>query len=405
MISISLCAGAGRLHLQFRNCSGSGDADVYTFGTTWLTVFCRKPSPLLAGHFSLRYAHQDISVTHVLMLYSQYATSFLQSAYYRLTIRAGQRHPQPGEPLFAYHNRRIRIFVLCLYLVYTLAQALYDVRLAGDFYTLLGVTPWSSEREVKSRFRKLASKYHPDKLHENGQAFPGADAVFVQFKLAHDTLVDPAKRFAYDRFGPIIVQVHQPGLKTIRDYVYAGLRSKAPEYMMSATMLVILNYIWLPKWGQYWGYFAVACMAFLELYFLTHVWHPHSLIMFWASTAQRGLPQLLPPHLLPFQILAVVRRMSMSLNIFISQLAPPHARNPALKDQQTQQQIAHLAQTAGRLDAESGALLQLGLSPFKGDIEKSETLRTGMKEALLTAALRNSPPVREAVQRALDRRR
>ena len=95
----------------------------------------------------------------------------------------------------------------------------------------------------------------------------------------------------------------------------------------------------------------------------------------------------------------------MSLNIFISQLAPPTARDAAMRDLQTQQQVAHLAQVAGRLDAESGGLLQLGLSPFKGDTEKSESLRSGMKESLLTGALRKSPEVREAVTRALDRRR
>ncbi|KIW54682.1 hypothetical protein PV05_07028 [Exophiala xenobiotica] len=334
-----------------------------------------------------------------------YATAFLQSLYYRLTIRAGQRHPQPGEPLFAYHNRRIRVFVLSLYLVYTLTQAVYDIKLAGDFYTLLGVNPWSTEREIKSRFRKLAARYHPDKLHENGQAFPGADVVFVKFKLAHDTILDPAKRFGYDRFGPGIVQVHQPGLKTIRDYVYAGLRSKVPEYLSSAAMLIILNYIWLPRWGQFWRYFAVACMALLELYFLTHTWDPPTLVTLWVSTAYKLTPQLLPPHLLPFQILGLARRMSMSLNIFISQLAPPMARNPALKDLQMQQQVAHLAQTASRLDTESAELLQLGLSPFRGDAEKSEMLRTGMKESLLSSALRNNPEVREAVQRVLDRRR
>jgi hypothetical protein len=295
--------------------------------------------------------------------------------------------------------------VLCLYLAYTLLQALYDVRLAGDFYTLLGVTPWSAEREVKSRFRKLAARYHPDKLHENGQAFPGADLLFVQFKLAHDTILDPAKRFAYDRFGPVVVQVQQPGLKTIRDYVYAGLRAKVPEYLTSAAMLVVLNYIWMPKWGQFWRYFAVACMAFLELYFLTHTWNPPQLVVLWASLAQKLLPRILPPHLLPYQILSLARRLSMSLNVFISQLAPPSARNPAMKDQQTQQQLAHLAQIAERLDAESSGLLQLGLIPFKGDQEKTEILRTGMKESLLTAALRNNPEVRQAVQRAMDRRR
>ncbi|KIX07698.1 uncharacterized protein Z518_02352 [Rhinocladiella mackenziei CBS 650.93] len=334
-----------------------------------------------------------------------YATAFLQSIYYRLTIRAGSRHPQPGEPLFAYHNRRIRVFVLSLYLCYTLIQALYDVKLAGDFYTLLGVTPWSMEREVKSRFRKLASKYHPDKLHENGQSLSDADTIFVQFRLAHDTILDPAKRFAYDRFGPVIVQVQQPGLKSIRDYVYAGLRSKVPEYVSNAAMLVLLNYIWLPKWGQFWRYFAVACMASLELYFLTHTWEPPRLATLWASMAQKLLPQLLPPHLLPYQILGLARRVSMSLNVFISQLAPPSARDPTTRDLQSQQQVTLLAQAAERLGAESGSLLQLGLSPFKGSREKSEILRSGMQESLLTGALRKNPEVREAVQKALDRRR
>lgn len=294
---------------------------------------------------------------------------------------------------------------MSLYLVYTLAQALYDIRLAGDFYTLLGVTPRSTEKEVKSRFRRLAAKYHPDKLHENGQPFTGADQLFVRLKLAHDTILDPAKRFAYDRFGPVIVQVQHPGLKTIRDYVYAGLRSKVPEYLSNAGMLVLLNYVWLPKWGQFWRYFAVVCMAFLELYFLTHIWTPPKLVLLWASTIHTLLPDLLPPHLLPFQILALARRMSMSINIFISQLAPPRMKDSASRNMQTQQQIAHLAQAAVRLDAESGGLLQLGMSPFKGDAEKSEGLRLGMKESLVASTLRRHPEVRAAMQRVLDRRR
>lgn len=328
----------------------------------------------------------------------------MQSTYYRLSIRAGQRHPQPGEPAFAQHNRRIRILVLCLYLVYTLTQALYDIRLAGDFYSTLGTTPWSTEKEVRSRFRRLAAKYHPDKLHENGKSFPGADEIFVQFKLAHDTILDPAKRFAYDRFGPSIVQVHQPGLKTMRDYVYAGLRSKIPEYMMSAVMLVIMNYVWLPKWGQFWRYFAIATMAFLELYFLTHTWEPPKLVLLWASLAQNAAPQLFPPQLLPFQILELARRMSMSLNIFISQLAPPLQRSAALGDLQSQQQIVHLSQIVNRVDGESASLLQSGLVPFRGASEHTEVLRSGMRDSLVTGALRNHPEVRDAVGRASARR-
>ncbi len=231
------------------------------------------------------------------------------------------------------------------------------------------------------------------------------EGAFVHLKLAQDTILDPARRFAYDRFGPVIVQVQQPGLKTIRDYVYAGLRSLVPEYVKGALALVVLNYFWLPKWGQYWRYLAVVGIMFLELYFLTHTWRPPAFSMFAARAAHTLLPGVLPAHLLPFQILTLARRMSMSLNIFISQLAPLATKSKADEDRQSQQQVAHLNQVAMRTDAEAGGLLSLGLAPFRGDQEKVEMLRRGMKEGIVTSAVRNSPEVREAVRMVIERRK
>jgi hypothetical protein len=331
----------------------------------------------------------------------------LQSFYYRLTIRAGSPRPQPGQPLYAYHRRRIHIFVLSLYLVYTFVQTLYDLRLAGDFYTDLGVTPASPDREVKARFRRLAAKLHPDKIQQtNGPESVVTEGAFVHLKLAQDTILDPAKRFAYDRFGPGIVRVQQPGLKTIKDYVvYAGLRSLVPEYAKGALALVVLNYFWLPKWGQYWRYLAVLSIVFLELYFLTHTWEPPAFSVSAARAAHALLPDIFPAHLLPFQLLTLARRMSMSLNIFISQLAPPAVRSQAEQDRHTQQHISHLNQVAMRTDAEAGGLLNLGLAPFRGDRDKVEVLRRGMKEGIIMSAVRNSPEVKEAVRKVIERRR
>ena len=334
----------------------------------------------------------------------QYVTSLLQGFYYRLTIRAGSPHPRPGQPLYAYHRRRIHIFVLSLYLVYTFVQTLYDLRLAGDFYTDLGVTPSSPDREVKARFRRLAAKLHPDKIQQNGPESVVTEGAFMHLKLAQDTILDPTKRFAYDRFGPIIVRVQQPGLKTITDYVYAGLRSLVPEYAKGALALVVLNYFWLPKWGQYWRYLAVLGIVFLELYFLTHTWEPPSFLVHAGQLGRALLPGILPAHLLPFQILTLARRMSMSVNIFISQLAPPAARSKAEQDLQTQQHLSHLNQVAMRTDAEAGGLLSLGLAPFRGDRDKVEALRRGMKEGIVMNAVRNSPEVKEAVRRVVKRR-
>jgi curved DNA-binding protein CbpA len=333
----------------------------------------------------------------------QYATGLLQSFWYKLTVPVGQTAPRPGSPLYAYHHRRIRVFVLCLYLLYTLAQSLYDIKLAGDFYTALGVSPASSEREVKNKFRRLAAKFHPDKIREN-DAVSASDSVFLHLKLAQDTILDPAKKFAYDRFGPVVVQLTHPGLKTIRDYVYAGLRAKAPEYAANALLLVILNYVWLPQWGQFWRYFAVMVMALLELFFLTHAWQPHPYLQRMGLLLHARLPDLLPPHLLPFQLLTIARRLSMSLNIFISQLAPPSVKNKAAQDQQSQQQLSHLTQATERVNAEASSLLQLGLSPFANDRANMRKLRDGMTETLMMSTVRNSPEVREAISRVARNR-
>ena len=269
---------------------------------------------------------------------------------------------------------------------------------------MLGVTPYSSEREVKARFRRLAAKFHPDKIHESNTVPSNtAEAVFLQLKLASDTITDPARRFAYDRFGPVIVRVQHPNLKTIRDYVYAGLQAKVPENASNAVMLVVLNYVWLPQWGVFWRYFAVAVMAFLELYFLTHDFELPPQVVMLGTYVRNAAPSLLPSHLIPFQILTIARRLSMSLNIFISQLAPPSARGKTAQDQQTQQQLGYLSQVVGRIDAEATSLLQLGMSPFKGDVEKTRALRDGMTESLMMGAVRNNSEVREAVQQVIAR--
>lgn len=308
--------------------------------------------------------------------------------------------------MYAYHRRRIHIFVLSLYLLYTLVQTLYDIRLAGDLYTALGVHPTSPDREIKAKFRRLAARFHPDKVRRGnyGTRSADAEAAFVHLKLAHDTLLDAGKRFAYDRFGPAAVRVQQPGLESIRDYVYAGLRSLAPEYAKGGLMLVVLNHFWLPRWGQFWRYLAISGLAFLELYFLTHEWECPDLSFRIAEFAHWMIPAVLPPHLLPFQILAVARRMSISLNIFISQLAPHAVRGSAKQDHQMQAQILHMHQMAARVDAEATGLLGLGFAPFKGEREPVEALKKGMKEGMVTSAIRSTPEVREAVAKVLARR-
>jgi hypothetical protein len=75
--------------------------------------------------------------------------------YYGITVRAGDPKPQPGSPTYARHYRRIRIFLIAAYLLYTFYEASHVLRQKGDFYQLLSVPLDVDERGVKSRFRRL----------------------------------------------------------------------------------------------------------------------------------------------------------------------------------------------------------------------------------------------------------
>lgn len=122
------------------------------------------------------------------------------------------------------------------------------IRADVDFYQLLGVLPTTDDRAIKSRFRRLAAIHHPDKLPQSANG-NGSEAFFLQLKLAQDTLIDPMKRFAYDRFGRQVVEGTKA--KSIRELLYAGLLALLPQYFSGLLMMLALNKFWFSSWGRY----------------------------------------------------------------------------------------------------------------------------------------------------------
>ena len=65
-----------------------------------------------------------------------------------------------------------------------------------DYYEVLGVSKNADDKEIKSAFRKLAKKYHPDVSKE-----PDAAEKFKEAQEAYAVLSDPEKRSQYDKYG------------------------------------------------------------------------------------------------------------------------------------------------------------------------------------------------------------
>ena len=66
-----------------------------------------------------------------------------------------------------------------------------------DYYKILGVSKTTTEKEIKTAYRKLARKYHPDLNPDNKEA----EKKFKEINEANEVLSDPKNRKKYDKYG------------------------------------------------------------------------------------------------------------------------------------------------------------------------------------------------------------
>lgn len=91
-----------------------------------------------------------------------------------------------------------------LLLLITLTQFAFCVE---DYYKLLGLNKQATDKQIKSAYRQLSKKYHPDK-NPNDET---AHNKFVEVAEAYEALIDPESRKIYDQYGHEGLKQRQQG--------------------------------------------------------------------------------------------------------------------------------------------------------------------------------------------------
>lgn len=264
----------------------------------------------------------------------------------------------------------------------------------------------AADRDIKSRFRRLAAMHHPDKAGA-AAGFGDSASWFMHLKLASDTLQDAAKRFAYERFGPNAVAWQK--CVTIRDFVSRGLLSSIlPHYAVAAATIYVLGLFGYMEFGKFHRWLILITLCVFEVHAVTRPTFP--LVVNMINAVITRLSSRAP--YLPFQAIRLARKLTITVYIGLSQIGPllvqqTHAHSPGGKDgdKALEQGLERLDAVVNQLHTETSRLVAMEMAPFKGDAGAISNLQGKMQEWLVQNTLRSDPMVRDALGTSFRKRR
>jgi curved DNA-binding protein CbpA len=335
------------------------------------------------------------------------AAGWAQTILYSIFIRAGDPKPQPGSMRFIKHRRYILIAIYFAYFAFTIYEVDFNLQRSSNAYNELGVPIDVDESGINSRFRKLTIKFHPDKIAA-GVDRDLANQYFVHLKSMRDIVLDPAKRFAYDRFGPeIFAQCRNCVI--VKDYVDNALLSAATTYGALLVVLIGANALGYLTDGSYWRYFGILAVAVFEIRTATRQDHPRFLSQYLNPLVTSSH---LRPAYLPFQLTAIIKKASLSAAQFLALLMPLYRldpQRPTTSSDDTEdarhKQIDRLSACVAESNKDASRLLELESIPYSDNEKAKSELREALKKYMVQNVVHQERDVRNAMGQSMARRR
>ncbi|KAF2180382.1 hypothetical protein K469DRAFT_672825 [Zopfia rhizophila CBS 207.26] len=336
-----------------------------------------------------------------------WAAGWVQSILYGIFIRAGDPKPQPGSPKYIKHRRQLLMLIYAAYFAFTIYEVDFTLQQASNAYNDLGVPIDVEDAGLQSKFRKLTVRFHPDKVGPKVDR-DAANAYYVHLKHARDIILDPAKRFAYDRFGPnILRQCHH--CLTIKEYTNYALIVVLWTYGPLLSILLAANALGFLKDGAYWRYLAILALATFEARTALRPDHPPVLTTY-LNPLLTNLR--LRPAYLPFQLTAILRKASLSMAQFLGLLIPLYRDDPQKpakptddSDEARHKQVDRLENLVREATLDASRLLDLESTPFRENEKAKSELREALKKYMVQNVVHQEREVRNAIGQSMARRR
>ncbi|KAG8877943.1 hypothetical protein FRB97_002908 [Tulasnella sp. 331] len=296
-------------------------------------------------------------------------TSFLVPRYHKYVLRRPEGPPSIGTIQYANTYRWTYAVVIISYLAFNLFQAAWSQK--PNFYQLLNVRIDADDGQLKAAFRKFARKNHPDKVGVDGEG------VYIAVRDAYEALKDPAKRFAYERFGPAAMTWDK--LITQKEYMYSGLTHAIGFYVGTFFMMVVWSVLGDVDSGTIWRFLLFFYLLFAEFAISIEPTPMESSTMFPSRSTWTTLPlpitflRFIFPHWVPFQHVSFLHQLYIALSIAIARLGPVMwpdqgtAGGMSVKEELAWKAVVQkLVELTAHADSEVARILQNELTAIQG---------------------------------------